>query len=70
MATEGKSKIDRKSSKMTENYNAAKPSMKKHYGEQPFGPLTTKHFNDSIDDAVHKTDSDLWRENWIRSMQR
>ena len=70
MATDGKGKMDAKASRMTEKYNAAKASMKRRFGEQPFGPVTTENYNKGIDAAVHKVDSDKWKENWVNAMKR
>ena len=71
MAADGKSKLDRKAPTMKSNYDAAKTQMKRRFGEQPFGPATTDAYNRGVDAAEYRApDTDLWKENWIRAMQR
>ena len=71
MAADGKSKMDRKSTSMKTNYDAAKPGMKRRYGELPFGPQTTDNYNKGVDAAVYvPPDTDLWKSKWMKAMQR
>lgn len=70
MGSDGKSEMEDKASQMSENYDAKKTDMKKHFGEQPFGPLRTKHYNEAIDKAKHKVDADKWKDNWSDAMKK
>ena len=71
MAADGKRKMDNKVPSMKANYDAAKPMMKRRYGELPFGPQTTDNYNKGVDAAEYRTpDTDLWKERWIQAMRR
>lgn len=69
MAEKGRRKLDQKSTRMKDNYDAAKTGMKDSYNNLPFNSRMKEAYRQGVDDAEYVApDADKWQRNWVRKV--